>query len=720
MEERSNSEEGLAEYEVLKAILNREHYLGRLQQVARTVGRKFKPEVANVLDFVRASGLDVIDLILNWREAKGDHDAAFMWNGVNYILKMPSDCDYLTEYLAIKRWMGFSLTRNPFCVPFPLEQGVGMFTRNLTADPQHISKGHVNTDGFVIGGMSRGALKRKYLSGSLKKPVDVAQEVCSDNNMVAIVNLSKTSKPTSPSITASFVLNSDMAKIRQAELVILREEEKFGILSKDPEGRLMPRLQALTRQAHVELKKDDHRPLTEASQTIVYAPHAISSDVGVSEPNWTPDIVGETGNVNKEKSSSLSANAKVNRFLEEVDDSVLPRHRGVGKVGGVLSAIQGRGVESRGRRPLRTNLSSDMEFKRHRQIRTLGDKLAQIAELRESIEAEKARLLRNQEGDGAEAVSGGNRTVLRPISRSSSAGFSVRKVEVVRSAVSNHTHSSSSSSGVRKEYNGVRNGNTGESGFVAADSCLLLSPGVGRSSGSASPLRGIRKRVVEDSVINSILEMKESAVNEIPRPISSKPSGAADPSRSFPKISFCDSPLNKTNLERQNSILVVNQKRTVELDDKLKRKNNELRQLDNAQIETHQKLNHFVRDEEKIVALKKTEKGQVDRQRSRDIERKRRLLAEREGRQLGPPPEDLLNVYDYYAIRVQSGIRGFLARRWIHWYIKVSLKACKVLQAAMRGWFGRIRVRKICREFTAARTIQRNFRGWSTRVRKLS
>ncbi len=54
---------------------------------------------------------------------QGDHDAAFMWNGINYILKMPSDLDYLAEYLAIKRWVGFPLIRNPFCVPYPLEEG---------------------------------------------------------------------------------------------------------------------------------------------------------------------------------------------------------------------------------------------------------------------------------------------------------------------------------------------------------------------------------------------------------------------------------------------------------------------------------------------------------------------------------------------------------------------------------------------------------------------
>lgn len=41
---------------------------------------------------------------------------------------MPSDLDYLSDYLAIKRWVGFSLIRNPFCVPYPLEEGRELLT----------------------------------------------------------------------------------------------------------------------------------------------------------------------------------------------------------------------------------------------------------------------------------------------------------------------------------------------------------------------------------------------------------------------------------------------------------------------------------------------------------------------------------------------------------------------------------------------------------------
>ena len=51
-----------------------------------------------------------------------------MWDGINYLLKMPSDLDYLDKYLAIKKWLGFSIVRNPFCVPFGMDGGKRMHT----------------------------------------------------------------------------------------------------------------------------------------------------------------------------------------------------------------------------------------------------------------------------------------------------------------------------------------------------------------------------------------------------------------------------------------------------------------------------------------------------------------------------------------------------------------------------------------------------------------
>ena len=55
---------------VLKSILNRESYLDKLYSVVRTISKQFKPEVADFLDLVRVSTIDVIEAIIKWREIK--------------------------------------------------------------------------------------------------------------------------------------------------------------------------------------------------------------------------------------------------------------------------------------------------------------------------------------------------------------------------------------------------------------------------------------------------------------------------------------------------------------------------------------------------------------------------------------------------------------------------------------------------------------------------
>jgi hypothetical protein len=52
--------------------------------------------------------------------SQGNRKALFIWNEVNYLLKMPSDLDFLDEYPVIRKEL-FPLTRNPFCIPYPLE-----------------------------------------------------------------------------------------------------------------------------------------------------------------------------------------------------------------------------------------------------------------------------------------------------------------------------------------------------------------------------------------------------------------------------------------------------------------------------------------------------------------------------------------------------------------------------------------------------------------------
>jgi hypothetical protein len=270
---------------------------------------------------------------------------------------------------------------------------------------------------------------------------------------------SRTQTPQTPtqssSLAQSFIFEEGLVRIRQAELVVLSEEKKFGMLARDPEGRLMPRLQALTRTAAFELKKDDHRPITEPASTALYAPHAASSDIGVAPGSWTPDTdapvssnvtssnvsrkatgTGGTGGTGDRDASGI---AEVEEAVEEEEDvgnfdkpdeagagagvgagdlgavgavgtgaedfaaaavrqgqgepvgedvgvrrrpvpvggydhlysatqdaGLTSLRRGQGKSGGLLAALSLRGADTRLRRPLKTTLTSDIEFKRTR------------------------------------------------------------------------------------------------------------------------------------------------------------------------------------------------------------------------------------------------------------------------------------------------------------------------------------------------------------------
>ena len=69
-EPSGNAAEGQAELEILKAILNREGYLVRLYKVVRTIQKKFKPEIADIIDLVRTATVDVVEAIEKWRSIK--------------------------------------------------------------------------------------------------------------------------------------------------------------------------------------------------------------------------------------------------------------------------------------------------------------------------------------------------------------------------------------------------------------------------------------------------------------------------------------------------------------------------------------------------------------------------------------------------------------------------------------------------------------------------
>jgi hypothetical protein len=161
--------------------------------------------------------------------------------------------------------------------------------------PQHVSGGVQQVEGFTIGGP---------LKAQPNTSLNLA--ATSDNQVTKKSGKKKAKKggdwrSNATTEAQSFVLNDDMKRIRRAEALILKAEVRFGKFMRDPDGNLVPYLQALTRKAALELKKDDKRPMNEPSATsLVYAPHAAKSEVGISDAAWTPDLVSnkkDAGNI---------------------------------------------------------------------------------------------------------------------------------------------------------------------------------------------------------------------------------------------------------------------------------------------------------------------------------------------------------------------------------------------------------------------------------------
>ena len=157
----------LAELEIVKAILNREAYLERLYSIVKTISKKVKPEFAEVLELVRLSTLETIGAIVRWREAKINHKAPYLWNGMNYLLRTSSDLDYLGDYRALRIHMGFTLQRNPFSIAAPMEDGTKQFrTRvidvKIADESQLIIPGSRIVHEVAVGGITFATLKLHY------------------------------------------------------------------------------------------------------------------------------------------------------------------------------------------------------------------------------------------------------------------------------------------------------------------------------------------------------------------------------------------------------------------------------------------------------------------------------------------------------------------------------------------------------------------------------
>lgn len=176
--------------------------------------------------------------------------------------------------------------------------------------------------------------------------------------------------------------------------------------------------------------------------------------------------------------------------------------------------------------------------------------------------------------------------------------------------------------------------------------------------------------------------------------------------------------------------------------------------VDEAKVQRH--LLHYRSDQETLALFKSDEQDLRAQEQSRHIERKRRLLTESEAKApaqitsgasnnsnghvmtkqssnlsinslnqqkhtnnkpaaVSSSATEKANVYDFYAVRIQSAIRGWLARCWVAWFRSVLTKAGVLIQSLVRGGLARHKVRRLRLRYRCAVLIQKTFRGWSTR-----
>ena len=222
------------EIDALKCIILRENYLCRLRELSRS--KDLSPKIdafADLIDLLRSVTFDVIEHVELWRR-NAAQTSQFMWNGVNYLLKIPSDLDFLSGNKQIAKWYGASAGRNPFLVD-----------RCLDDSPASTNKGRVAE---ALAERDKKAAKEKRREKVQRTPYDAP--VVNDPALTSaptkpVKSAPKKAQTMAPAVLrkgkmASRVCAVNMVRVLAAEKTLLQEEERFGVFTRDALGRIVP------------------------------------------------------------------------------------------------------------------------------------------------------------------------------------------------------------------------------------------------------------------------------------------------------------------------------------------------------------------------------------------------------------------------------------------------------------------------------------------------
>ncbi|DAZ97262.1 TPA: hypothetical protein N0F65_009313, partial [Lagenidium giganteum] len=275
------------ELEVLKCILVREGYVQRLVQASATgkVSGAHLGETVDVLDLLRVATLEVVEAIVAWRKKKRTTEP-YKWNSVNYLLKLPSDLDFLQKHQGLVQWLGFTIERNPFVLPVSLDcrDRLSMAKTPIGTPPNAstLGKRPLQDDSdsgqfMQVGGkralesdIEHGGSRHNALLAERKRAKNPYEtRVLNDEELVPVPARTPSSNEikSRPKSRAGFsVLSSpvgelDLVRIHAAERVVLNEEAVFGRFTRDGQGRLVPEAEAQRRNDMMEMSGGAYKKL---------------------------------------------------------------------------------------------------------------------------------------------------------------------------------------------------------------------------------------------------------------------------------------------------------------------------------------------------------------------------------------------------------------------------------------------------------------------------
>lgn len=265
----------------------REGYLQRLAQ-ASTHGRVSEAHLGDtidLLDLLRIATLEAVETIAAWRKKKRTQDA-YKWNNLNYLLKIPSDLDFLQKHTGLIQWLGFTLERNPFVLPLNLDCQARVGYSECGAS--QALNGHDSARFVEVGGKRRLDFSSEASNGGrplspskaaahaaalaerkrAKNPYET--RVLNDEELLPLnakngsergapgASFNDKARPKSRAAHTSVVVPSqiaelDMSRIRDAEALILQEESRFGRFTRDTQGLVVPEEEAHRRLNMMEM-----------------------------------------------------------------------------------------------------------------------------------------------------------------------------------------------------------------------------------------------------------------------------------------------------------------------------------------------------------------------------------------------------------------------------------------------------------------------------------